>query len=441
MKKVQEMPLACLIYKGSSIYKYMSSSLSSSLTQTGPILLIVASLLVGTPLAMASSQIQQAGLTQQEQEQQNRMFSVQSLTTQYLDNGDKQVNGIIFTPRWGDVVFVEPGSVSVMFADCLPGEFAVSSQQILAGSDLNVLESYGLAMPNDFMVWLMVVENLNQTDRLPASAGVMCASDRDVDETNPASTIILNPQYKQTVNNIINQVIKIENKQIVNLQQITNIYQQINQNAIQIAIGGGNVTQIINQSASQIVASNGTNINQIINQTASQAAGGGGTNATSVNQTISQGANQTAAATNATSVNQTISQGANQTAALATTPADTTAPVLTVPADIVVEATSGDGAEVTYTVTAQDNVDGIATLEDDGSTVTQDSVGGDITISCDPASSSTFSIDDTSVECSATDAAGNTGTESFTVTVNSPSEDATSTTDEGATSPSNDTDT
>jgi hypothetical protein len=419
----------------------MNMSSSISLTRTAPIIiLIVAGMLVGSPYAMASSQQQ---LTQQEQEQQNRMLSVQTLTTQYLDNGDKQVNGIIFTPRWGSVVFVEPESVSVIFANCLPGEFAVSSQQILAGSDLNVLESYGLAMPNDFMVWLMVVENLNQTDRLPASAGVMCASDRDVDETNPASTIILNPQYKQTVNNIINQVIKIENKQIVNLQQITNIYQQINQNAIQIAIGGGNVTQIINQSASQIVASNGTNINQIINQTASQtAAGGGGANGTSLNQTIGQGANQTAGATtNGTSVNQTINQGANQTAALVTPPADTTAPVLTVPQDIVVEATSEDGAVVTYTVTAQDNVDGMATLEDDGSSVTQDSIGGDITISCDPASSSTFSIDDTSVECSATDAAGNTGTESFTVTVNSPSEDATSTTDEGATSPSNDTDT
>ena len=417
----------------------MSSPLS--LTQTAPIILIVAGILVGSPYAMASSQQQ---LTQQEQEQQNRMLSVQTLTTQYLDNGDKQVDGIIFTPRWGSVVFVEPESVSVIFANCLPGEFAVSSQQILAGSDLNVLESYGLAMPNDFMVWLMVVENLNQTDRLPASAGVMCASDRDVDETNPASTVILNPQYKQTVNNIINQVIKIENKQIVNLQQITNIYQQITQNAIQIAIGGGNVTQIINQSASQIVASNGTNINQIINQTASQTAagGGGGANGTSLNQTIGQGANQTAGATtNGTSVNQTINQGANQTAALVAPPADTTGPVLTVPQDIVVQATSEDGAEVTYTVTVQDNVDGMATLEDDGSTLTQDSVGGDITISCDPASGSTFPIDDTTVECSATDAAGNTGTESFTVTVNPPSGDATSTTNEGATSSSNDTDT
>ena len=86
----------------------------------------------------------------------------------------------------------------------------------------------------------------------------------------------------------------------------------------------------------------------------------------------------------------------------------------------VVEATSEDGAQVKYTVTARDNVDGNATLQEDGKTVTQDNVGGNITISCDPPSGSTFPVDDTQVECSATDEAGNTGRASFMVTVNPP---------------------
>jgi PKD repeat protein len=98
-------------------------------------------------------------------------------------------------------------------------------------------------------------------------------------------------------------------------------------------------------------------------------------------------------------------------------PEDTIPPVLTVPDDMVVEATSEQGAQVNYTVTAEDNVDGNATLEEDGST-TQDDVGGNITISCDPPSGSVFPVGETEVECSATDEAGNTGTESFTVTVN-----------------------
>jgi Ca2+-binding RTX toxin-like protein len=100
---------------------------------------------------------------------------------------------------------------------------------------------------------------------------------------------------------------------------------------------------------------------------------------------------------------------------------DTTPPSLTVPNDIIVEATSEQGAQVKYKVTAQDNVDGSATLEEYGSTITQDDVGGDINISCEPASGSVFPIGETEVECSATDAAGNTATASFTVTVPHPS--------------------
>ena len=50
----------------------------------------------------------------------------------------------------------------------------------------------------------------------------------------------------------------------------------------------------------------------------------------------------------------------------------------------------------------------------------QDDVGGNITMSCDPPSGSVFPIGNTKVECSATDEAGNTATESFMVTVNPP---------------------
>jgi hypothetical protein len=66
------------------------------------------------------------------------------------------------------------------------------------------------------------------------------------------------------------------------------------------------------------------------------------------------------------------------------------------------------------------DVDGNATLEEDGSTVTQDDIGGDIDISCEPASGTTFPIGNTTVQCNATDEAGNTGSASFVVTVNPP---------------------
>jgi hypothetical protein len=86
-------------------------------------------------------------------------------------------------------------------------------------------------------------------------------------------------------------------------------------------------------------------------------------------------------------------------AAPVVTPADTTPPVLNLPANITTEATSASGAAVTYSATADDNKDGA------------------VTPSCSPASDSTFSLGTTTVNCSATDAAGNTSTGSFTVTV------------------------
>ena len=78
---------------------------------------------------------------------------------------------------------------------------------------------------------------------------------------------------------------------------------------------------------------------------------------------------------------------------------DTTPPVLTLPANISVPATSGAGAVVTYDASASDLGSGVATS------------------SFLPASGGTFPSGVTTVSASATDVAGNTVTGSFTVTV------------------------
>jgi hypothetical protein len=79
---------------------------------------------------------------------------------------------------------------------------------------------------------------------------------------------------------------------------------------------------------------------------------------------------------------------------------DTTAPSLTVPANITASATSTSGAVVTYVATATDAVD------------------GPVSPDCSPASGSTFPIGATTVTCSATDAHGNTSpVQSFTLQV------------------------
>ena len=83
---------------------------------------------------------------------------------------------------------------------------------------------------------------------------------------------------------------------------------------------------------------------------------------------------------------------------------NTTAPVITVPEDITVEATSAEGSIVTFEVFAVDDVDGV------------------VPVTCTPASGSTFSIGETIVNCETTDSAGTTATASFRVTVNSASD-------------------
>lgn len=79
--------------------------------------------------------------------------------------------------------------------------------------------------------------------------------------------------------------------------------------------------------------------------------------------------------------------------------ADSTPPVLTVPAGVTADATTAAGAAVTYAVSALDETD------------------GPVAASCTPASGSTFAIGTTTVTCTAADAAGNTASASFAVTV------------------------
>lgn len=75
--------------------------------------------------------------------------------------------------------------------------------------------------------------------------------------------------------------------------------------------------------------------------------------------------------------------------------------MLTVPANTVVEATGPTGAVVTFVPTPS----------------ALDGVDGPLSATCSPASGSTFPIGSTTVTCTATDLAGNTGSATFTVTV------------------------
>ena len=95
----------------------------------------------------------------------------------------------------------------------------------------------------------------------------------------------------------------------------------------------------------------------------------------------------------------TDAHGNHGSASFTVTVTDTTGPVVTVPANAIVEATSAAGAVFTFSASAIDVLDGaIATL-------------------CSPASGSPFAFGPTTVNCAATDTHGNHGSASFIVTV------------------------
>jgi large repetitive protein len=78
---------------------------------------------------------------------------------------------------------------------------------------------------------------------------------------------------------------------------------------------------------------------------------------------------------------------------------DTTAPVLTLPGNLSVLAVGATGAPVSFSTSASDIVD------------------GSVTVHCTPTSGSTFAPGVRAVDCSATDAHGNTAHGTFSVTV------------------------
>ena len=103
----------------------------------------------------------------------------------------------------------------------------------------------------------------------------------------------------------------------------------------------------------------------------------------------------------ATKVTVTATDGAGNTAtgSFNVNVRDTTAPTLTLPANLTLEATGPAGAAATYTASASD------------------AVSGNLPTSFSVASGNTFALGTTTVTATATDAAGNTATGTFTVTV------------------------
>ncbi len=307
----------------------MTSNKLSSLTRTASVLslLAVAAILFAGPLATGPQTAATTTATTLTPEEED-VEETQETATENLTEEDRDVNGIEFTPRWGAISTLEPDSIDVLFADCLEDEFAVSSQFVFETSDIIASQSFPVAFQDDddetAMTWIAVVENTHSSDDKAASIGVICASENDGDDDDGDDDRDISISTKTTINNIVKNFIRVENNQIVNLNNIIDVRQQIIQNAYQIlSITGNNntVNQVVNQAATQLAnvnATTPTEIQEIIDQNAQQQGVISGTgNQTSLSQLIEQDAAQQANVTGgeeagATDIDQEIDQEAEQ---------------------------------------------------------------------------------------------------------------------------------
>jgi PKD repeat protein len=360
-------------------------------------------------------------LTPEEQQQQERLESVINATTRNLLQGQKQIDGLVYTPRWSNATWVEPDSLAIAFAYCLPGEFAESGQHIIGGSDLEVLESYVLAITNNLTGWLIVVENENENARLPAAAGAICSSDANVTEAR-----VLSPQEQIVINNIINQFTTVRN----DITQVINIINNVTRPPPNNNTGGGNNTDPltvtaniadIDQGETPVVLFEALTDGGRSPFTCEWELGDGTTVDTcSVSHIYQNTGNYTATATVTDSAGQTASDsteefsitntGGNNTGEI---PPNWQAPVITVPDDITVQAIGPEGAPVSFEVTATE------TLEGDTYTLPTPPYNY---LSCDHESGEIFPIGVTVVTCTAIGQEWQPGLrhttqESFTITV------------------------
>jgi hypothetical protein len=286
---------------------------SSSLARSGSVLsaLVIATFLFAGSLTTVQ-QTAATTLTGEEQE----ILDTQDESTENLSESDRDVNGIEFTPRWGAISTLQPNEVQVLFADCLEDEFAVSYMYMFETPDVVAFNSFAWAFPDDHMSWIAVVKNTDTDDARVASIGVICADENRGREDD----INIDIRVKNTIQNTVNNFITVQNNQITNLNTAINVYNTINQNAYQVAVISGNnntVTQVVEQSAQQILNANTTNlasIQQDIDQSAAQAGviSGGGSLSQNIEQDADQAANVEGGGGGA--VDQNIEQDADQAA-------------------------------------------------------------------------------------------------------------------------------
>jgi hypothetical protein len=114
-----------------------------------------------------------------------------------------------------------------------------------------VIESYAVAMPDDFMSWVFAIKNNDDDKRKFLAVGAICAGESGVEPREPVVS-------SQEVNNIINNIVVIREGNVVQnidinidmkVSQAVEIRQTVNQIAVQVNNNGGDAQLVVNKIA------------------------------------------------------------------------------------------------------------------------------------------------------------------------------------------------
>lgn len=219
--------------------------------------------LVGSIAAMGPLTTMNNEALAQQQPQQQQLDGRQivadtiAVTNRQATSQMKQVGQTEYNTYWAAVEEVQPNSISVLFADCRPGEYPISGEHIFESSRLRLIESYEVALQGIWS-WVFTIKNNHDTDPLAVGVAAKCA--RTLGQ--PQQSFIVDPS---AANNIVQRTIVIQDasndaggsqdvdikikKQINNKVTIKNA---VNNVAIQVNNAQGNASITATQLSQQL---------------------------------------------------------------------------------------------------------------------------------------------------------------------------------------------
>jgi hypothetical protein len=216
--------------------------------------IIASAILISGIIIAAPSTLMRQAFAGEDEIEDTIDFSEDSLNIE-----DREVGPLEFTPRWAPVESIDPKTIAIIFADCHEDEMPISSVQVFQSSQLRLVESYPVGLPDDHVTWVFAVKN-NDDRELWAGLGAVCAEDNPGGEADEDDVDDVDVRIK-AINSILKDTIVIREESD---EQDIDIDQHIT-NAIKIKQTLNQIVNVVNQ--------NGGNGSVVVNQIAQQAAG------------------------------------------------------------------------------------------------------------------------------------------------------------------------